>query len=172
MSNTPAGRRKGGQPGNTNRLRHGLYSKRLSSVGSTAPGYDLQIALYRRRLARLLARQEGASLRDYLSYERGILHCISMILDLKRSSALFADLLPTDLASADGHPFAELLERVPLHGSRSDLPRPSADPIRTSSDSIPIPADFLLRSFIRTSNCSSSQSRFAPRSGSENEFDE
>ena len=34
MSRQPSGRQRGGQPGNKNRLKHGLYSKQVSQEDS------------------------------------------------------------------------------------------------------------------------------------------
>jgi hypothetical protein len=58
----PLKRRRGGQPGNTNALRHGLYSRRLSPadlsrLGLTpGPALPRQIALLRSSLRELLDR--------------------------------------------------------------------------------------------------------------------
>ncbi len=173
MSHTPTGRRKGGQPGNTNRLRHGLYSKRLSSPETTPPNYNFQLTLYRRRLAQLLSRQEHATVRDFLSYERGILQYISLILELRRSTSLPPEALSSDLIDADGHPSYILLDNLgPDEAVASNLPLPSTYPIRTSSDPTPIPADFLLQSWIRTSNCSSTAAGAPTGSRSDHELDE
>ncbi len=172
MSQTSTARRKGGQPGNTNSLRHGLYSKRLLSAQAPAPSYDLQLNLYRRRLAQLLARQEHASVRDYLSFERGILQYISLILELKRWSVMDPDPSPSDLADGDGHPSSALLEDPESEdgGNTSFLAR-SLFPIRTSDEVAQIPAGFLLESLIRTSSCSSSISGPSAAARSENEPD-
>lgn len=88
MSQPPSQRRRGAQPGNVNRLKHGLYSKRLpqhpeapSSPRTTADP-EFEIALARVRLLQLLERQESASPDDWLSYERAVLHYLGMITSL------------------------------------------------------------------------------------------
>ena len=111
MSRTPTGRRKGGQPGNTNRLKHGLYSRRLT------PDFDqldprFQLTLARKRLAQLLRQQESASPHDYLSYERGILHYLSLISNLWQQSVRPARSAGLDLLASDGHPFVGILESI------------------------------------------------------------
>jgi hypothetical protein len=85
MSRIPTGRRRGGQPGNHNRLRHGLYAGklhldhelRLDRLGLNRN--HMTIALARVRLARLLEKQAAADPKDYLSYERAIQYYINML---------------------------------------------------------------------------------------------
>ncbi len=170
MSPASAGRRKGGQPGNTNRLRHGLYSKRLLSPAASSPTYQSQITLYRRRLARLLMKQEGASISEYLSYERGIIHFVSLILELKRAAWTGSALRGNDFNAGDGHPSHDLLDpiRLPDHAATRSA-QTSPEPIRTSPLSARIPAGLLVQNALRTSNCSSScgLSPVPPRSENE-----
>ncbi len=115
MSHPPSTRRRGGQPGNLNRLKHGLYSRRLASTPAD-PKFELTLA--RRRLAQLLQKQESASLRDYLSYERGILHYLSVIIALSQSavrsrpSARIDPPQSTDPIDGDGHPYAGIMESI------------------------------------------------------------
>lgn len=156
MSATSTGRRKGSQPGNTNRLRHGLYSKRLLSPESAAPSYESQLTLYRRRLAQLLTKQEHASIPDYLSYERGILHYIALILELRRSGLADTALAPADLITGDGHPSFPMIDAIepPTHNLFASF-LASLNAIRTSRRSLRNSADSLSESNIRTSNCSS-----------------
>lgn len=173
MPPTSTRRRKGGQPGNTNRLRHGLYSKRLLSPAAESPSYESQLTLYRRRLAQLLARQEHASITDYLSYERGIIHYVSLILDLKRAGLTGSALAAADLAAGDGHPSRDLLDRIGLPERDGTGSSGTARyPIRTSPRLPQIPADLLLESTLRTSNCSSAFGASAARTRSDHEPNE
>ena len=79
MPRPATGRRRGGQPGNTNRLVHGLYSRRLppdlrpNLNPRTQMDPEFEIALARVRLVRLIRAQQSASPRQWLSYERAIL---------------------------------------------------------------------------------------------------
>lgn len=79
MPRPATGRRRGGQPGNTNRLVHGLYSRRLPPDlmpdlnPRTQMDPEFEIALARIRLVGLLKAQQSASPRQFLSYERAVL---------------------------------------------------------------------------------------------------
>ena len=74
----PSGRRRGGQPGNHNRLKHGLYSKQVSveddaeleSMSMALTNQEL--ALARVRLKTCLEKQLTAAPEDWLTYERAI----------------------------------------------------------------------------------------------------
>jgi len=121
MSHPPSNRRRGAQPGNTNRLKHGLYSRRLSppadnqaSSPAEMPDPKFQLALARRRLAQLLGQQESASPEDWLSYERGILHYLSFISSLWWKSVRHAPPKAIDLSEHDGHPFVGMLDSLRL----------------------------------------------------------
>jgi hypothetical protein len=90
MSDTLPKRRRGAQPGNRNRLKHGLYSRRLGlqdralleTAGSDNPDFELTLA--RLRLRELVMRQRKSSLRDAISYERAIIHYLNLIAALHR----------------------------------------------------------------------------------------
>jgi hypothetical protein len=78
MSHPPTGRRRGGQPGNQNRLKHGLYSKHLA-MDDTAKLESIslhlnrhELALARVRLKTCIEKQLSASPEDWLTYERAI----------------------------------------------------------------------------------------------------
>ena len=95
MSRKPTGRHRGGQPGNHNRLVHGLYAHhlpvqhalRLERLGLNRN--ELPLALARARLNSLLAKQAAAGPRDFLGYERAILHYLDHITRLlHRNQAL------------------------------------------------------------------------------------
>ena len=89
ISHTRSGRRKDGQPRNTNRLRHGVYSRQLTpSSDAVDPRFEL--ALARKRLLLLLEQQQSASPRDWIRHERDILRCLQLIISLKDYSAAYA----------------------------------------------------------------------------------
>ncbi len=82
---TVSKRKRGGQPGNHNRLKHGLYAKklpidqelRLERLGLNR--HPLTIALARARLNQLLEQQQAADPRDFLSYERAIQYYLNLL---------------------------------------------------------------------------------------------
>jgi len=88
MPRSQSDRRGGGQPDNTNRLIHGRYSIRLTGrlTGLLGPrtGHDpdLEIALARVRLVRLIQAQERAPSGQRLSYERAVIDGIALIVSL------------------------------------------------------------------------------------------
>lgn len=140
MFHLPSTRRRGGQPGNINRLRHGLYSRRLSAPApdraaspSETPDARFQLALARRRLAQLLDQQESALPHDWLTYERGIAHYLRLISSLWWKSVPAAPSRSIDLLQHDGHPFIGILESLHLLEPGADADA-SLDlrPIRTS----------------------------------------
>jgi hypothetical protein len=140
MSHPPSSRRRGGQPGNINSLKHGLYSRRLapptnSLAASLTERLDarFQLALARKRLLQLVCRQEAASIHDWLSHERGILHYLALIRDLAQET-LHAPLLNSiDPREHDEHPSVGMFESLRLLDAEL-LGDPQTDglPIRTS----------------------------------------
>ncbi len=78
-------RKRGGQPGNHNRLKHGLYARQypvprliqLERMGLNRN--EMDIALARVRLMSLLDKQAAAGPEDFLPYERAIQHYIEFI---------------------------------------------------------------------------------------------
>ncbi len=99
----PTGRKRGGQPGNTNRLVHGAYSRHISveiEHGLDSMPEDQnnnELALARSRLLACMDKQQAASPGEWLSFEYAIqkyLHDISRlthtnaILGKDRKSAL------------------------------------------------------------------------------------
>ena len=93
MPQSPSGRRRGGQPGNTNRLRHGLYSRRLpreltaAADPRTTPEPDFEIALARVRLVQLIRAQAAAPAREWLTYERAVINYLDLIFSLTEAAA-------------------------------------------------------------------------------------
>lgn len=97
MSRKPTGRPRGGQPGNQNRLKHGLYSKQVSLEDSdlleTMP-VDLiehELALARVRLKTCLDKQLSAPPEDWLTYERAIAHYLGLIVSVIHKNGSLKD---------------------------------------------------------------------------------
>ena len=94
MSQLPTLRHRGGQPGNTNRLTHGLYSSRFHArlrpqASGNSLDLDFEIVFARMRLRALLKKQQlCASPREWLSYERAVLHYVSLISSLLQERVL------------------------------------------------------------------------------------
>lgn len=86
MPRKPSGRRPGGQPGNQNRLIHGIYSKQVSIEDSaqleTMPSdlTEQELALARVRLKTCLDRQLSAPPEHWLTYERAIAYYLRLII--------------------------------------------------------------------------------------------
>jgi hypothetical protein len=78
-------RKRGGQPGNHNRLKHGLYARQfpvprliqLERMGLNRS--EMDIALARVRLKSLLEKQAASGPEDFLPYERAIQYYIELI---------------------------------------------------------------------------------------------
>ncbi len=93
MPRKPTGRRRGGQPGNHNRLKHGMYARKLpielelwlERRGLNHNHLDIDVA--RARLNQLLAKQAAAPPRDYLAYERAIQYYLDHITRLLHRNA-------------------------------------------------------------------------------------
>ena len=81
-------RRRGGQPGNTNRLIHGRFSRRLPRKLTwpdnprTGHDPDFEIVMARVHLVQLLEAQQRAPTTQWLSYERAVIDCIGLIVSL------------------------------------------------------------------------------------------
>ena len=126
------GRRRGGQPGNVNRLKHGLYSRRLPRELTALPdprtGMDLgfEIALARVRLSQLLDQQRGATPEGWLSYERAVLNYLGLISSLVGAAARRRRREPDLLNLLDGLPSSLRSPDRP--------PAEHSNPIRTSVD--------------------------------------
>ena len=87
-------RRKGGQPANTNNLKHGLYSTLVSVaddvelVPMARDQSDHELAFARVRLKHLVRRQQQAPPEHWLSYEKAIQHYIDRITTITHKNAL------------------------------------------------------------------------------------
>ena len=94
MSTNPTGRKRGGQPGNQNRLLHGIYSKLVSNqdghdVESMPPNQnEPELALARIRLKNCIEKQKAAPLEQWLAYEKTITHYLGMIAALTHRNAI------------------------------------------------------------------------------------
>jgi hypothetical protein len=94
MSGTPTGRKRGGQPGNHNRLKHGLYARLVSAQddarlqGMSPDQNENELALARVRLKTCLEQQSRASPDVWLAYERAVAQYISLISALVHRNAL------------------------------------------------------------------------------------
>ena len=88
MSREPTGRPRGGQPGNQNRLKHGLYAKQVSIEDSDlleSMSAELnvdELDLARIRLKSCLEKQLDAPPEDWLTYERAIAYYLRLIASL------------------------------------------------------------------------------------------
>ena len=97
MSRQPTGRPRGGQPGNQNRLKHGLYSKQVSIEDSDlleTMSEDLnkhELDLARVRLKTCLEKQLTAAPEDWLTYERAIAHYLGLIASSIHKNALLKE---------------------------------------------------------------------------------
>lgn len=97
MSRQPTGRSRGGQPGNQNRLKHGLYAKQVSIEDSDlleSMSADLnvdELALARIRLKSCLEKQLDAPPEHWLTYERAIAYYLHLIASLINKNALIKE---------------------------------------------------------------------------------
>jgi len=113
MSRRPTGRKRGGQPGNQNRLKHGLYARHLpvrrqlhlETLGLNRD--ELAIAVARARLKSLLDKQAAADPKDFLSYENAIFAYLCHITRLIHRNQ--------DLARKTGLPTSAVRELLDLY---------------------------------------------------------
>ncbi len=91
---SPSPRRRGAQPGNTNRLKHGIYSRHIS-VQVDQDIQDMsedrnqdELALARTRLIACLDKQRDAPPEDWLFYERAISHYLMAIARFVNNNAV------------------------------------------------------------------------------------
>ena len=112
MSRQPkASRKPGGQPGNQNRLVHGIYAKQLSSEDSEmleSMPVDLtehELALARVRLKTCLDKQLNSAPEDFLTYERAIAYYLRLIATLVQRNAAIK-------ANSPGDAFITVMEMI------------------------------------------------------------
>ena len=94
MTYKPTGRKGGGQPGNTNALKHGIYSQHISIQDDeevdTMP-LDInndELTFARVRLKSCILKQAAASPDDWLSYEKAITLYLSRIVSMIHHNAV------------------------------------------------------------------------------------
>ena len=94
MPSKPTGLPPGAPPGNTNALKHGLYSRHISVQvshavdGMSADQNHDELALTRARLDQVLDLQRGAPPELWLAYEKVVAHYLQQIATLVRANAL------------------------------------------------------------------------------------
>ena len=90
----PATRKRGGQPGNANNLKHGLYSDLVSVrddvelIPMPRDKSDDELAFARVRLKQLVLKQRTAPEQHWLSYEKAIQHYIDRIAMITHRNAV------------------------------------------------------------------------------------
>jgi len=90
----PLPRRRGGQRGNHNALKHGIYSRHISLQNDEqlAPmsedKYPDELAMARVRLTTCLLNQAAAPPEDWLSYEKAVLHYLDKIVSMIQKNAV------------------------------------------------------------------------------------
>ncbi len=119
MSPIPTGRRRGAQPGNQNRLLHGIYSDLISKVDGldveTMPQNqnEPELALARIRLKQCVDKQKAAPLAQWLAYENVIAHYLAMISALTHRNAV--------LGRDDKAPFMTVMEMINQVNEEQDV---------------------------------------------------
>ena len=94
MPNPPPKRTRGGQPGNTNHLKHGLYSSHISQKDEaeletmSTERNDHELALARVRLKECIFKQKNAPPEEWIRYEKAISHYIAIIVSNTNKNAL------------------------------------------------------------------------------------
>ena len=90
----PTGRRRGAPAGNTNALKHGIYSRHIStdeqaSIESMPSDKNAdELALARVRLNGCIQRQSECPPEQWLDYERAITHYLRIIVTLTHKNAI------------------------------------------------------------------------------------
>jgi hypothetical protein len=160
MSHASIQRRRGGQPANTNRLTHGLYSNRVAPAAPAAPvaarfpNPAFQIELARKRLSQVLQLQRTVrTLDQWLSFERCVLHYLSLMSGLNHYVLSMAARDASALGDHDGHPSSGELEKITVSGDQE-----LSSKIGTSSAPQQVTHDSPLDTPIRTSNRSTRSS--------------
>ena len=94
MTYKPTGRRPGAPNGNTNHLKHGIYSRHISvedneeldTMSQVSPTAEL--ALARNRISKCLEKEGSISGAEWAVYERAISYYITQINNMLRQNAL------------------------------------------------------------------------------------
>ena len=115
----PKPRKRGGQPGNTNALKHGLYTTLVSVrddielVPMPRDQSDHELAFARVRLKNLVLKQQDAPREDWLSYEKAIQHYIDRISNITHKNAL--------LGRDQGAAFVTVMEMIRQANDEQDV---------------------------------------------------
>ena len=97
MTNQPTGRKRGGQPGNKNRLKHGIYSQHISIQDDEqvdAMPLDInndELTFARIRLKDCILKQQAAPPEDWLSYEKAITSYLAKIVAMIHHNAVLGE---------------------------------------------------------------------------------
>ena len=90
----PTGRKRGAPVGNTNALKHGIYSRCISVTEDEElepmplDKSQHELALTRVRLMQCIQKQQEASAGDWLAYEKAIAYYLRIIVSLTTRNAL------------------------------------------------------------------------------------
>jgi hypothetical protein len=97
MTYKPTGRKGGGQPGNKNNLKHGIYSQHISVQDVEqvdAMPLDInndELTLARVRLKDCILKQQSAPPEDWLSFEKAINAYLSKIVAMVHHNAVLGE---------------------------------------------------------------------------------
>ena len=97
MTYKPTGGKGGGQPGNKNALKHGIYSQHISvqddEQADTMP-HDInndELTFARIRLKDCILKQQSAPPEDWLSYEKAITTYLTKIVAMVHHNAVLGE---------------------------------------------------------------------------------
>ncbi len=94
MTYKPTGRKGGGQPGNKNAIKHGIYSQHISIQDDEEVGpmpldhNDDELAFARVRLKDCILKQQSAPPEEWLSYEKAITVYLAKIVAMVHHNAV------------------------------------------------------------------------------------
>ena len=97
MTYKPTGRKGGGQPGNKNGIKHGIYSQHISvqdDQQADAMPLDInndELTFARIRLKDCILKQQTAPPEDWLSYEKAITTYLSKIVAMVHHNAVLGE---------------------------------------------------------------------------------
>ena len=115
----PRAKRRGGQPGNTNNLKHGLYAELISVRDDVELSpmdrdqSDAELALSHVRLKELILKQRNAPPQDWLSYEKAIQHYLDRISSITHKNAV--------LGRQHGIAFTTVMEMIRQANDEQDV---------------------------------------------------
>ncbi len=94
MTYKPTGRKRGGQLGNKNNLKHGIYSQQISiqddeQANTMAPDSNTdELTFARIRLKECILKQQAAPPEDWLSFEKAITVYLGKIVSMVHHNAV------------------------------------------------------------------------------------